>query len=284
MTIRDDVKENDPLSQREPCIACGQRTPGRGEKGPLSRRKDTPVEIVIEQDSRLDARNILEFFHGIFPDLFIRDPFTPLGVGGTPDDTSHGAGQRSLAEVKEIIHAGFFHLPDRSSLLFPTWCGSSTTEEWPVREAERLASGVFDILGEAEGAVHGTTPDEVHFHEVGTRENINNVCACALGVSALRKKFVNVGLFYRAPVLTGRGTILCAHGELPLPAPATRWIVERCGIIWEHGDSAIEGITPTGAALIAAITGGKSRPRTSLQPRETPCNPESLTATPRNSL
>ena len=131
--------------------------------------------------------------------------------------------------------------------------GKDETEECG-KDAESIALKIFDILAEAESDVHGTTPGKVHFHEVGEMENILDVCACALWAATLRIWHGTVNFISRWPIRTGRGTIRCAHGELPLPAPATRRILDSYGLKWVHGEEEKELITPTGAALLAALT------------------------------
>ena len=103
---------------------------------------------------------------------------------------------------------------------------------------------VYRILAEAEAAAHGCTVEETHFHEVGNGEAVQNVLAICLAVEALAP-----GKIVATPVQTGRGTVTCAHGELPIPAPATAAIISRgiptCERLLEG-----ERCTPTSAAVI----------------------------------
>lgn len=102
---------------------------------------------------------------------------------------------------------------------------------------------VFEILGRAEALVHGVGIDEVHFHEVGALDTIVDVVAAA---SALRG--IQVDEVVCSPVHVGTGTVRCAHGVLPVPAPATLEILK--GIpIYSTGTQG-ELATPTGAALL----------------------------------
>ena len=103
---------------------------------------------------------------------------------------------------------------------------------------------VSRILAEAEASVHGCAVDETHFHEVGNGEAVRNVCAVCLAVEALAPERIAA-----TPVQVGSGTVTCAHGELPIPAPATAAILDSgIPVCAERLDG--ERCTPTSAALI----------------------------------
>ncbi len=102
---------------------------------------------------------------------------------------------------------------------------------------------VFDILADAESFVHGVPVSEIHFHEVGTMDAIADItAACMLLHTIAPDKIV------ASPVRTGYGHVKCAHGILPVPAPATARILQ--GIPAYAGDIESELCTPTGAALL----------------------------------
>ncbi len=119
----------------------------------------------------------------------------------------------------------------------------------PERGAAR-ALAAFRLLAEAEGAVHGRPPEEVTFHEVGAVDSIVDVVGSCIALELLGAESVSCG-----PLPMGAGVVPSAHGPLPVPGPATleilkgkrvRWTEERC-----------ETTTPTGAALMASLTGGR---------------------------
>ena len=102
---------------------------------------------------------------------------------------------------------------------------------------------VYRIIAEAEGAVHGKPAGEVNFHEVGTMDAVADVTA----VSMLMREIAPEEII-ASPVATGYGSVRCAHGVLPVPAPATALILR--GVPAYAGDIEGEFCTPTGAALV----------------------------------
>ena len=163
--------------------------------------------------------------------------------GGIPDaphdhhhdhehDHHHHHEHRGLAEILDILnHAD---LTDR---------------------ARATAVRIFTILGEAEAKAHGATLDTVHFHEVGAVDSIVDITAAAVCLDNLGVDEVIIPVLYE-----GVGTIRCAHGILPVPVPAVANIAAA-----EHLNLHITGakgeyVTPTGAAIAAAIRTGETLP------------------------
>ena len=110
-------------------------------------------------------------------------------------------------------------------------------------EASHKAETAFRLLAEAEGAVHGMPPESVHFHEVGAVDSIVDIVGSCILMDVLAP-----GLVISSPVNVGSGTVKCAHGELPVPAPATMKLLE--GIpVFSRGQP-MERTTPTGAVLL----------------------------------
>ena len=105
------------------------------------------------------------------------------------------------------------------------------------------ALAVYQSIAEAESKVHGAEVDQIHFHEVGSMDAVADVTAVCLLMELLAPEQVIV-----SPIHVGSGTVLCAHGRLPVPAPATALILEGMPI---YGGS-VQGelCTPTGAALL----------------------------------
>lgn len=119
--------------------------------------------------------------------------------------------------------------------------GSALPE--PVK---RSSVAVFALLAEVEGKIHGKAPEEVSFHEVGAVDSIVDIVGCCYGFHLLGAEAVSV-----SPLPTGQGTLECAHGVMPIPAPATAELLTR-GLEIAPSDEPFELLTPTGAALLAA--------------------------------
>ncbi len=114
-------------------------------------------------------------------------------------------------------------------------------------EAVRTKSlAVFSRLAEVEADIHGCAVDEVHFHEVGGTDGIVDIVGAVCGLERL-----GIGRIVSSPLPLGRGFVNCRHGTLPVPAPATVRLLEGVPV---YGDgSKAEWVTPTGAALVAAL-------------------------------
>ena len=118
----------------------------------------------------------------------------------------------------------------------------------PERARER-AQEAFRRLAHAEGRIHDVDPEQVHFHEVGAVDAIGEVCGVALALESLR-----VDRVVCSPLPVGRGFVKAAHGRLPLPAPATLALLEGAPLYGVEVET--ELVTPTGAALVAALAAG----------------------------
>ena len=136
--------------------------------------------------------------------------------------------ERHLADIEKIIDGS--SLPDR------------------VKDSSKQ---VFKTLALAEARVHGTTPEKIHFHEVGAVDAIIDVVGTVLGLNMLGVERVLI-----SPLPMGRGFIKCMHGVIPAPAPATLEILADKNI-WVCGCGIdLELVTPTGAAIAATLGRG----------------------------
>jgi uncharacterized protein (TIGR00299 family) protein len=111
---------------------------------------------------------------------------------------------------------------------------------------KRRAIAIFEVLAEAEAKIHNTTPDHVHFHEVGAVDSIIDIIGTAWGLEHL-----GVGDLLVSPLPMGRGFARSQHGVIPVPAPATAELLS--GFAVRLGDGAAEMVTPTGAAVVRAL-------------------------------
>ncbi len=113
-------------------------------------------------------------------------------------------------------------------------------------DGHETARAVFERLAHAEAAVHGVTPDEIHFHEVGALDAIADVVGVCAGFGHLGATSVTV-----SPVAVGSGTVQAAHGTLPVPPPAVVELLR--GVPSFAGPGTTELCTPTGAALLTTL-------------------------------
>jgi uncharacterized protein (TIGR00299 family) protein len=118
-------------------------------------------------------------------------------------------------------------------------------EDAPLADDVKRHSGdVFTRLGRAEAAVHGVSPDDVHFHEVGALDSIADIVGVCAGMVGLGLEAVRC-----SPIAVGSGTVATSHGQLSVPPPAVVELLR--GIPSFAGPTAAEMCTPTGAALLA---------------------------------
>ena len=186
------------------------------------------LELFEDREAALTRLNAM----GIPGVEFAAEPVTKHGIAGThlrvryqgeEEGREHGRHDhphRHLADVAAII-AGL-DLPD---------------------EVKRDALAVYRSVAEAESAVHGEPVEAVHFHELGMMDAIADVSA-----ACLLKHLLGVERVTATSVCTGFGTVRCAHGLLPVPAPATARLLE--GLPCFAGSMEGELCTPTGAALV----------------------------------
>lgn len=164
-------------------------------------------------------------------EVIVDDPHLDHGHEGQGGRESHGH-----AVGKGHAHART-GLDDISALI-------SSSALSPVVKEHGIA--IFTTLARAEAAVHGISEDEVHFHEVGGVDAIVDIVGAAICLDWLRVDEVWCGA-----VELGSGTVRCAHGVFPVPAPATAGILARRGIPVTSGRMPFEATTPTGAAILA---------------------------------
>ncbi|AQQ09352.1 hypothetical protein L21SP3_01156 [Sedimentisphaera cyanobacteriorum] len=110
-------------------------------------------------------------------------------------------------------------------------------------KVQQDSKAVFSMLAKAEAQVHGTTPEKVHFHEVGAADSIADIVGCCLGIYLLEFEKI-----YCPKVAVGSGTVECAHGVMPVPAPATEILIRGLNVF--RGEADTELLTPTGASIL----------------------------------
>jgi len=112
--------------------------------------------------------------------------------------------------------------------------------------AKQKAIRIFEVLGAAEAGIHNTDIEKIHFHEVGAIDAIVDITCAAVGAEAL-----GVDAIICSPLNVGGGTVKCAHGTFPIPAPATLEILHNAPVY--SGAIQKELVTPTGAAIVSVL-------------------------------
>lgn len=142
------------------------------------------------------------------------------------------------SEEEHHSHSATRHLPEIERMILRAELPQQVTD-WSL--------AIFRKLAEAEGAVHGISPQKVHFHEVGATDAIVDIVGTCLGLD-----WLGIEALYCSPLPTGGGTVWAAHGRLPVPVPAVLKLWEMRQVpVYSNGIER-ELVTPTGAAI--AIT------------------------------
>ena len=163
-------------------------------------------------------------------------------------ETVHRNGQAATKVFVDLLpssrshtshHTPHRHLPDIEQMILQAKLPPKV-ETWSL--------AVFRQLAASEAAVHGIAPEKVHFHEVGATDAIVDIVGTCIGLDSL-----NIEQLYCSALPTGGGTIRAAHGQLPVPAPATLKLMEMGKIpIYSNGIDK-ELVTPTGAAIVVTL-------------------------------
>jgi uncharacterized protein (TIGR00299 family) protein len=178
-------------------------------------QKDLPREVFLQQKEASEERSSHTHSHSH------DHAHSGDSVHGKADDVrTHG---RGLAEIKAIIQQSAISLG-----------------------AKNVAIKIFQALGEAEAEIHGSSLSEVHFHEVGAVDAMVDIICAAVGAEALA-----IDEWVCSPLNVGGGTVRCAHGTLPVPAPATIKLLSHAPV-YSSGPS-VELVTPTGAAIVKTL-------------------------------
>ena len=112
--------------------------------------------------------------------------------------------------------------------------------------AKQMSVAIFQALGAAEARIHNTEIEKIHFHEVGAVDAMVDIVCAAVGAEAL-----NIDEWVSSPLNVGGGTVKCAHGTFPVPAPATVELLKGAPVYSSGLD--FELVTPTGAAIVKTL-------------------------------
>ncbi len=119
-------------------------------------------------------------------------------------------------------------------------------------DAKQTALSIYQNIAEAESSVHGETLETIHFHEVGRDEAIKN----ALGIG-MALEIIEPLEIMTSPIYDGKGTVVCSHGEIPVPVPAVMALRAKCTYDFETANVNMEMVTPSG---LASLMGIKAKP------------------------
>ena len=164
-----------------------------------------------------------------------------------PAEHSHSHGEQSHEPHSHGTHthetqAHSAHTPHRHlSSILEIIRSASLTETVKARSIR-----AFQLLGEAEAAIHSIPIEKVHFHEVGAVDTIVDIVCAAAGCEAL-----GVDRWLSSPLNVGSGTVVCQHGTLPVPAPATLALLADAPVY--AAGPPMERVTPTGAAVLRML-------------------------------
>ncbi|WP_159785517.1 nickel pincer cofactor biosynthesis protein LarC [Sodalinema gerasimenkoae] len=153
-------------------------------------------------------------------------------LSATPDDSP-------TADGHHHHHHGTRHLPEIETMIQGANLSQRATD-WSLK--------VFRRLADAEGSVHGISPDHVHFHEVGAVDAIVDIVGTCVGLD-----WLGVDRILCSALPSGGGTVKAAHGRLPVPVPAVLNLLETRGVMLYDNGIARELVTPTGAALMVTL-------------------------------
>ncbi|MEB3291027.1 MAG: nickel pincer cofactor biosynthesis protein LarC [Leptolyngbya sp.] len=170
----------------------------------------------------------------------------PHGPSSTDDHPAPAPAHASRCDGADPHAHGSRHLPEIETLILRA--------DLPERACQ-WSLAVFRQLAAAEAAVHGIAIDQVHFHEVGATDALVDIVGTCLGLD-----YLGIDEVYCSALPTGQGRVKAAHGWLPVPAPAVLKLMELRQMPIYPNDVWGEQVTPTGAALVAALAQGFGSP------------------------
>jgi pyridinium-3,5-bisthiocarboxylic acid mononucleotide nickel chelatase len=184
--------------------------------------KDLPREEYWGRQERIQSDEHSDHEHGHFGHSHSHPGETRTGVSAPHEHLPHEH-RRGLTEIRQIISAASIS-----------------------KHAKKTSLAIFEALGRAEAKIHDTSVESVHFHEVGAVDAMVDIVCAAVGADAL-----GVDEIICSPLNVGGGTVTCAHGTFPVPAPATLELLADAPA-YSSGIMA-ELVTPTGAAIVKTL-------------------------------
>lgn len=192
----------------------------------ISSEYDLRAETVIRQGQRATKVHV---------DLL--GTHEPIQQTSDPHEHSHGHDHQHHSHQHH--HSPHRHLPDIQKMI--------REAELPER-VERWSLAIFQNLAIAEATVHGSTPEDVHFHEVGATDALVDIVGTCLGLD-----WLGIEELYCSAMPTGGGTVKAAHGILPVPVPAVLQLWQQRQVPVYSNKIRKELVTPTGAAIAVTL-------------------------------
>ena len=196
------------------------------------------------------------FIHAGVPADLLRETTEALKLGATLDIQKVDRSGIQATKVTVLIgekpaedsshqhgHAHHHHHHDHRSL---STIRSLIEHASLPKQVKATAIRAFELLGKSEAKIHGVPIESIHFHEVGAVDSIVDVV-----LAAAAAHFLSIDQWHCSPLNVGGGTVQCAHGRYPVPAPATADLLQ--GAPTYSSGIEMELVTPTGAALVRAL-------------------------------
>lgn len=198
------------------------------------------LELLPDKQEFLQCMNEL----GLEGVRVLAEPSKKCGILGTHVRVTVHGKEEASEDVHEHEHHHHHHGRTHSHHHFGMADVAAVLEASKLPERVKQETlEVYARIGEAEAHAHGVPVEQVHFHEVGALDAVADVAGCCLLLELLRPDVI-----WASPVHVGSGFVRCAHGILPVPAPATAYLLQ--GIPMYGGEVVGELCTPTGAALL----------------------------------
>ena len=180
-----------------------------------------------------------------------------LHTHGDHDDRNHGHSHTDYSYSGDHDH---HHAHGRSWIKVRELIDHSSFSD----DAKQTALSIYQNIAEAEASVHGETLETIHFHEVGRDEAIKNALGIGMALEAIKARGQGSDQdedehldILTSPIYDGKGTVVCSHGEIPVPVPAVMALREKCTYTFETADINMEMVTPSG---LASLMGIKAKP------------------------
>jgi len=183
-----------------------------------------------------------------------------MDLSGQRNDIEEALKNEHLHTHDDHDHHDHHHAHGRSWLKVRQLIDHSSFSD----DAKQTALSIYQNIAEAEASVHGETLETIHFHEVGRDEAIKNALGIGMALDAVKASAQGSDQdadehleILTSPIYDGKGTVVCSHGEIPVPVPAVIALRSKCAYDFKTADVNMEMVTPSG---LASLMGIKAKP------------------------